>query len=142
MKNASMLALAVALSFSGASIAAAADSTSHARTTSPSQMQGSAKTMSRTTVGSAKAGDALNLSSTQRRELWKDIGPQASKETAPSGFSGNVGDTVPGSLRTQPLPQKAASDVPSAKSYNYAMLQDKLLLVNPNDNKVAAVIVQ
>ncbi len=98
--------------------------------------------MSKRTVGSATARDDLRLSSNQRRTLWTDIDRQASKETAPAGFNGNVGDTVPGTLRTQPLPAKAASDVPAAKPYNYAMLQDKLVLLNPTDHKVVATVVQ
>ena len=38
------------------------------------------------------------------------------------------------------MPAKAASDVPALKPYNFAMLQKKLVIVNPSDHKIAEVI--
>jgi len=47
---------------------------------------------------------------------------------------------VPNSMKTYPMPRQAARDVPAAKPYRYAMTQDKLLIVNPGDHKVADVV--
>ncbi|WP_291695000.1 hypothetical protein [Bradyrhizobium sp.] len=38
------------------------------------------------------------------------------------------------------MPRKAARDVPAVSPYRYAMTQDKLLLVNPSDNRIANVL--
>lgn len=45
-------------------------------------------------------------------------------------------------MTTASVPRKAASDVPSLKPYDFAMLQKKLLIVNPADRKIAEVITQ
>ena len=89
---------------------------------------------------SPKASDTLNLSSTQQRTAWRDLTMPMLNQTTPSGFSPIVGAVVPNSVTTAPVPSKAASDVPSLKPYNFAMLQKKLVIVNPSDQKIAEVI--
>lgn len=61
-------------------------------------------------------------------------------QTAPSGFNAIVGAVVPNSVTTAPVPSKAAGAVPSLKPYDFAILQKKLVIVNPSDNKIAEVI--
>jgi len=51
-----------------------------------------------------------------------------------------VGQKVPAELTLRALPSKAATDVPAAKSYRYAMLKDRILLVNPSDKTIVDVI--
>jgi hypothetical protein len=38
------------------------------------------------------------------------------------------------------MPTKAASDVPSLKGYDFALISGKFLIVNPTDKKVALVM--
>jgi hypothetical protein len=38
------------------------------------------------------------------------------------------------------MPAKAASQVPTLRPYDYALLPDRLLIVNPTDKKVVDVI--
>lgn len=130
MKNKASIALATALLFAGVSGASAANSMSNSGS------------MSKTTTTSATANGQLSLSSEQQKTLWKDISADASKQNPPADFSAKVGAVVPSTITTKPLPAKAASDVPAARSYNYAMLNSKILLVNPSDHKVAEVITQ
>jgi hypothetical protein len=61
-------------------------------------------------------------------------------QRAPSGFNATVGAVVPNGVKIAPVTGKAASDVPALKPYNFAMLQHKLLIVNPSDKKIAEVI--
>ena len=56
------------------------------------------------------------------------------------GFSAVAGAVVPNSITTAPITTKAASDVPALKPYHFAMLQHKLVIVNPSDKKIAEVI--
>jgi hypothetical protein len=120
MKKSASVALAAVLLASGVSAAAAA---SH---------------MSKTTA--MAPSDTLNLSGTQQKEIWKDISRHASNQTAPSDFSAAVGTAIPSTLSTYPLPRQAARDVPAVKPYRYAMAQDKILIVNPADKKIADVV--
>jgi hypothetical protein len=84
--------------------------------------------------------DELSLTRSQQRTAWKDISKQANSQSAPSNFSASVGATVPGDISIQSVPAKVASRVSSLKPYDYALLPDELLIVNPNDKKVVNVI--
>ncbi|WGS20132.1 MULTISPECIES: DUF1236 domain-containing protein [unclassified Bradyrhizobium] len=86
------------------------------------------------------ASDTLSLSDTQQKSIWKDVSRHASNQTAPSGFNATVGAVVPSSVSTYPLPRRARRDVPEVRPYRYAMTQDKVLIVNPSDNKIADVV--
>jgi hypothetical protein len=97
------------------------------------------------TTGSASSmsqpRDSLKLSSMQRRTAWTDISGQATKETPPASFSAKVGAAVPGDLTTHPVPVSTANKVPALRPYQYAMLNsNKLLIINPNDHKVAEIL--
>ena len=65
---------------------------------------------------------------------------QATEQKAPSGFNATVGAIVPSTLKTEPVPSKAATSVPALKSFNFAMVDGKLLIVNPSDKKIVDVI--
>jgi hypothetical protein len=86
------------------------------------------------------ASDTLSLSSTQQKTAWKDLYTGSLNQKAPSGFSAVTGAVVPNTVTTAPITSKAASDVPALKPYNFAMLQHKLVIVNPADKKIAEVI--
>jgi hypothetical protein len=94
----------------------------------------SSSTMSR------PAGDTLSLTSMQQKAAWQDLNSKASKQNAPSGFQATVGAVVPTTVKIEPVPSKAATDIPALKSYDFAVVQGKLLIVNPSDNKIAEVI--
>jgi hypothetical protein len=123
------IGLAVAALLAGVSVASAAGMASS-----------STPNASAATKMARPAGDTLSLSSTQQHKAWKDLYVKSLNQTAPSGFNATVGAVVPNSVTIAPVTTKAASDVPALKSYNFAMLQHKLLIVNPNDKKIAEVI--
>jgi hypothetical protein len=122
MKKSKSVAVAAVLLLSGVSVASAA---SH---------------MSNRAGNSADASDKLDLSSAQQKSIWKDISRHAANQNAPSDFNPAVGTAIPDGVTTYPLPRRAARDVPAAKPYRYAMLQDKLLIVNPSDKMIADVV--
>jgi hypothetical protein len=121
MKKSASVAVAAVLLLSGVSVASAA---SHMSSRS----------------GNAAASDKLDLSSAQQKSIWKDISRHAANQNAPSDFNAAVGAAIPDGVNTYPLPRRAARDVPAVKPYRYAMLQDKLLIVNPSDKKIADVV--
>jgi hypothetical protein len=47
---------------------------------------------------------------------------------------------MPGDVTLRSVPAKVASRVSSLKPYDYALLQGKLLIVNPGDKKIVDVI--
>jgi hypothetical protein len=86
------------------------------------------------------AGDTLSLSSAQQKTAWKDLYTGSLNQKAPAGFNAVAGAVVPDTVTTAPVTSKAASDVPALKPYHFAMLQNKLVIVNPADKKIAEVI--
>jgi hypothetical protein len=93
--------------------------------------------------GLPMATDKIVLTSKQRREAWHDISILAAKEKVPSGFTAKVGASVPNGLTTYPVPVTTATKVPKLRPFHYAMLgNNKILIVNPNDKKIAEIIVR
>jgi hypothetical protein len=61
-------------------------------------------------------------------------------QKTPSGFDAMIGAVLPHDVKVAPVTDKAASDVLALKSYDFAVPQHKLLIVNPGDRKIAEVI--
>ena len=122
MKSTIPIAVAALLALSGVSAAAAGQMSSHA--------------------GNSRSGasDTLQLGDTQQKSIWNDVSRHASNQTAPTGFNATVGAAVPSAVSTYPLPRQARRDVPAVRPYRYAMMQDKVLIVNPSDHKIADVV--
>jgi hypothetical protein len=95
-----------------------------------------------TTTGAATTNDRLNLTSAQRHELWQSISKQAAKENAPAGFMAKVGGAVPSSIKLELLPPTLTSQIPAVKSYDYALMQNDLLIVDPTSKKIVDIITQ
>jgi len=107
---------------------------------SAADMHPTSNTMSKTPAMQSMARDNLTLTRSQQRTVWKDLAKQASNRAAPSNFTASVGATIPGAITIQAVPAKVAARVSSLKPYDYALLHNKLLIVNPNDKKVVDVI--
>ena len=128
MKNSMRLSIAAAALLIGVSGVAATGMSKHQTTGSAPAPQASAK-------------DQLSLSSANQKTAWQDISKMAIKVKVPAGFSAEVGATVPSEISAQPVPVSTANKVPALKSYDYALLDNnKLLIINPNDKKVAEII--
>jgi uncharacterized protein DUF1236 len=121
------LPIAALVLISGMGLASAASSSS----TTPS---------STSSMGQQTAKDSLSLSKAQERTAWNDISKEGSKQSAPSNFTAFVGAQVPGSINLHSMPADVASQVPALKPYDYALLQERLLIINPSDKKVVDVI--
>jgi hypothetical protein len=118
------IALVAALSLAGISAASAATVPNASAATKMAQ----------------PASDTLSLSTTQQKTAWNDLYVKSLNQKAPSGFAATMGAVVPSKVKIAPVTGKAASDVPALKSYDFAMAQHKLLIINPRDKKIAEVI--
>jgi len=128
MKNRIRLAVAAVALLSGVSVAVAAGSSMSKESTAKS-------------ASTSVLNDKLSLTSKQQTTAWQDISKQATKEKAPARFTAKIGAVVPSAVMTYPVPTTVSSRVPVLRGYQYALLQnDRLLIVNPHDKKVADVI--
>jgi hypothetical protein len=124
MKTRTSIALAAALLLSGVTAASAADW----------MHSSSSSTMAK------PASDTFSLNRTQQKTAWSDLSTAASKQDLPSGFNASIGSVVPTTFKIEPVSSRAAKDVPSLRPYDFAVVQGKLLIVNPSDKKIADVI--
>jgi hypothetical protein len=89
--------------------------------------------------GMAKPASTLSLTAPQQKKAWSDMS-SAATQNAPTGLSATAGAAVPSTLKLSAVPSPAARDVPALRSYDFAKIQGKLLIVNPKDRTIAEVI--
>jgi hypothetical protein len=68
------------------------------------------------------------------------ISNQKQKETAPPTFRAALGAVVPSSIELQPLPKTIVDLMPELKDYEYAMVANQVLLVDPKNKQVIEII--
>jgi Protein of unknown function (DUF1236) len=83
--------------------------------------------------------DTVILSAAQRSAVWNDLSKQATNQNA-AGFDATIGTFVPSTVKTEPMPSKTAADVPSLRPYNFAMVDHKLVIVDPSNKVIADVL--
>jgi Protein of unknown function (DUF1236) len=89
---------------------------------------------------SSAAKDSLTLTTQQEKTALNDIGKYSSTQNAPSDFRASVGTVVPKTVSLRQIPARVADKVPTLKPYDFAMFKSRLLIVNPSDKKIVAVI--
>ena len=82
----------------------------------------------------------LKLSAAQKQTIYSSISNQKQKETAPPTFLATVGAAVPSSIELQALPKTIVELIPALKDYEYAMVANQVLLVDPKNKQVVEVI--
>ncbi len=85
------------------------------------------------------AADSLTLSSQQQKTAWNDLN-SAAVSNAPSSFQPSTSSALPSTVTVHAVPSKTATAVPALRSYDYAKVNGKLLIVNPHDMMIAEVI--
>jgi hypothetical protein len=82
----------------------------------------------------------LKLTAAQKQTVYSSISSQKQKETAPPTFHAAVGAVVPGSVELQSLPKTIVELIPELKDYEYAMVANQVLLVDPKSKQVVEII--
>jgi hypothetical protein len=134
----SLLALMIGIAVVAAGSATARDKMNAPAANAPSTTSPSANTTN--AKPSAQTSDALALSDAQRQAAWQDLYMDSLNQSTPPGFDAVVGATVPNTIVIVPVTAQAGSDVPALKPYSFAMVQKKLVIVNPSNRKIADVI--
>jgi hypothetical protein len=85
------------------------------------------------------AAQPLTLTNSQREAIWQMLGNQPTQANS-TGHNLNVGQGVPNSVSLQALPSNVSDKVPMVKSYDYAILNNQLLIVDPSSKRVVAIV--
>jgi len=89
--------------------------------------------------GPAWITDGLTVA--QRDQIWQGASRQVTNESPlPAGFKADIGEAVPASMKLQPMPKDVSDQVPVVKSYDFAMLEGQLLIVDPGSRKIIDII--
>jgi hypothetical protein len=87
--------------------------------------------------------DTVNLTMEQRHVIkeiiLKDLkitSPQEQADKVPT----KVGDSVPAGIPLQPMPVEVSAKIPQIKSHSFLVKDDKIVIIDPKDNKVAALV--
>jgi hypothetical protein len=90
-----------------------------------------------------KPQETVNLTMEQRHVI-KEIILKDLKVTEPADQAAKVptkvGDTVPAGIPLQPMPVEVSAKIPQIKSHSFLVKDDKVVIIDPKDNKVAALI--
>jgi hypothetical protein len=83
--------------------------------------------------------DTVILSAAQRSTVWNDLSKQATNQSA-AGFDATIGTFVPKTVKIERMPSKTAADIPSLRPYGFAMVEHKLVIVDPSNKVIADVL--
>jgi hypothetical protein len=87
-----------------------------------------------------KGVDTVNLTMEQRHIIKEII--LKDLKTAPQAVNApmSVGATVPQGIPLQPIPVEVSAKIPQLKTHSFLVKNDTVIIVDPKDNKVAALV--
>jgi hypothetical protein len=83
--------------------------------------------------------EKFELTAAQRNAIYDAVRKDNSK-VAPTRFSTAVGAEVPAMIELYVLPDDILAQNPAAKFYKYTVVQDRVVLVDPTNMRIVAVI--
>ncbi len=99
-----------------------------------------AAAMAQTPGQDAAAGPALELSPAQRQAIYQSVAKTRKNNAAPTGFRASVGAHVPDAVKLEPVSDTLTKLVPQLGSYEIAMVEKQVVVVDPRSKTVAAVV--
>ena len=97
------------------------------------------------TAPAMKPAETVNLTMEQKHVIkeiiLKDLKvAEPADQSASAKVPTQVGETVPSGIPLQPMPVEVSAKVPQLKSHSFLVKNDKVIVIDPKDNKVAALI--
>jgi hypothetical protein len=97
------------------------------------------------TIGLAIAGEGgaptggNSLTPAQERSIYRSVASEQAQPPLPD-FQPELGAKLPDAVVLRDLPSGLAADIPQAKDYKFAKVQDQVLLVDPYTKQVREII--
>ena len=99
-----------------------------------------ADTKAVTTTGQGAAGTSASLSTEQRTTIRTAIQKQNVRPVTNVNFSISVGTAVPRSVRFYTVPMQLVQIYPRWRGYQYFLVGDQIVVVNPRTHEIVAVL--
>jgi hypothetical protein len=99
-----------------------------------------ADTKAVTTTGQGAAGTSASLSTEQRTTIRTAIQKQNVRPVTNVNFSISVGTRVPRNVRFYAVPTQLVTFYPSWRGYQYFLVGDQIVVVNPRTHEIVAVL--
>jgi Protein of unknown function (DUF1236) len=113
---------------------------------SPSEQNGasskstqSTSEQNRATTGQGAAGGAAKLSTEQRTKITSIIREQK-VERVNLNVSVSVGTRIPTSVHLYPLPQQVIVIYPEWRGYDYILVGDQIVIIDPRTHEIVAIV--
>lgn len=105
-------------------------------------MKGDRKSASEGKAGATtgQAGAGAKLSTEQRTSIRTSITKQKVKPVTNINFSINVGTRVPRTVAFHPLPAEVITIYPAWRGYEFFLVNDEIVVVNPRTLEIVAVL--
>jgi len=91
-------------------------------------------------TANTKPKPPLQLSDEQRRKIQDALVTAHSAQKTPDKFEAKVGEKLPTALKLDAMPAPLINEEPVLKQYDFVKLDNDLLVVDPMDKTVVAVI--
>ncbi len=92
-------------------------------------------------AGAKGGGASVKLSQDQRSKIGATIGKHPSARAATNvNFNVSIGATVPRSVHVVAVPEDVVEIVPQYEGYDYVVVGEQVLIVDPNTLEIVAVI--
>ncbi|MBW7974384.1 DUF1236 domain-containing protein [Bradyrhizobium sp. BR 10289] len=101
----------------------------------PNSQQNTASQSSNTNVNAS-----VNINDQQRTRISSSISHLNVQPLTSVNFSLSVGTVVPRDVRIQPLPADVVEIVPQYRGYDFVLVKDEIVIVEPSSYKIVAVM--
>jgi len=103
------------------------------------QPTASEKSSTSTTTGQGAAAGSAKLSTEQRTKITT-VFKQHKVEPARLNVSVSVGTRVPESVRFYPIPTEVVVIYPEWRGYDYILVGDQILIIDPRSHEIVAIL--
>lgn len=104
------------------------------------ESKSTAESKSQTTTGQAGAGAGAKLSTEQRTKITSVIKEEHVAPVTNVNFSISVGTRVPREVSFHPLPAEIVTVYPDWRGYEFFLVRDQIVVVNPRTLEIVAVL--
>ena len=86
------------------------------------------------------SGETVNLTMEQRHIIKEIVVKEMKATQQPVNVAPKPGQAAPEGVVLQPVPVEVSAKVPQVRTHSYFVKDDEVVIVDPKNNKIAAVI--